>query len=74
MTSRTIPLLTVADLDTFPDDEGNRYELIGGELFVTSVPEISHQRILQKLAVKSWRVSESESGWHPRARRRRDLQ
>src|SRR3989454_12565817 len=51
MTSRIVPLLTVADLDAFPEGDGNRYELIGGELFVTSAPEISHQRILQKLAV-----------------------
>lgn len=51
MASRIEPLLTVADLDTYPDD-GNRYELIGGELFVSSAPGISHQRVLQNLQVE----------------------
>lgn len=49
MTSRIVPLLTVADLDAFPEDDGNRYELIGGELFVSRAPGIPHQRVLQNL-------------------------
>jgi Uma2 family endonuclease len=49
MTSRIEPLLTVADLDAFPDDDGNRYELIGGELFVSRAPGIPHQRVLLNL-------------------------
>ena len=28
MASRIEPLLTVADIDAFPEDDGNRYELI----------------------------------------------
>jgi Uma2 family endonuclease len=51
MASRIEPLLTVADLDAYPDDDGNRYELIGGELFVSCAPGISHQRVLQNLQV-----------------------
>lgn len=43
MTSRIEPLLTVADLETFPDDDGNRYELIEGELFVSTSPGLTHQ-------------------------------
>ena len=49
MASTIEPLLTIADLDVFPDDDGNRYELIGGELFVSHAPGISHQRVLLNL-------------------------
>lgn len=42
------PLLTVADLDCLPDD-GNRYELIEGELFVSSAAGLPHQRVLGRL-------------------------
>lgn len=52
MASRIEPLLTVADLDAYPDDDGNRYELIGGELFVSCAPGISHQRVLHNLQVE----------------------
>ena len=45
------PLLTVADLDAFPDDDVNRYELIGGELFVSRAPGIPHQRVLLNLEI-----------------------
>lgn len=43
MTSRIEPLLTVADLEAFPDDDGNRYEVIEGELFVSCSPGLTHQ-------------------------------
>src|SRR5437660_10119384 len=48
MAARIEPLLTVADLDACPDDS-NRYELIGGELFVSRAPGISHQRVVLNL-------------------------
>lgn len=48
MAARIEPILTVADLDACPDDS-NRYELIGGELFVSRVPGIPHQRVLSNL-------------------------
>ena len=45
MSAKIEPLLTIADLDAMPDD-GNRYELFKGELFVSRAPSLSHQRIL----------------------------
>jgi Uma2 family endonuclease len=48
MAARIEPLLTVAELDACPDD-GNRYELIEGELFVSRAPGIPHQRVLNNL-------------------------
>lgn len=38
------PLLTIADLELMPDD-GNRYELLQGELVVARAPRLTHQRI-----------------------------
>lgn len=35
---------TIADLDALPD-KGDRYELIGGELFVTRAPHWEHQDV-----------------------------
>lgn len=48
MTKQLGPLLTVADLDVLPDD-GNCYELIEGELFVSRAPSILHQSIARNL-------------------------
>src|SRR5918911_583783 len=50
MASTVEPLLTIADLDLTPDD-GNRYELFNGELYVSRPPSLSHQRILVNLIV-----------------------
>lgn len=43
MAANLEPLLTIADLDSLPED-GNRYELIEGELFVSRAPSLIHQR------------------------------
>ena len=48
----TIPVenwFTADDLDTLPDD-GNRYELLDGELLVTPSPRLRHQAVSGELA------------------------
>jgi Uma2 family endonuclease len=44
-------LITVADLEKYPDDDGNRYELIEGELYVSTALGLPHQFVLQNLQV-----------------------
>ena len=48
MSAKIEPVLTVADLESLPDD-GNRYELFEGELIVSRAPSLSHQRVLGNL-------------------------
>lgn len=45
----TLPLFTVADLESFPDD-GNRYELLNGVLLVTPQAGLPHQSVAMRLA------------------------
>jgi len=49
MASNIKHLMTVADLDALPDDDGNNYELIEGELFVSYSHDIPHQLILHNV-------------------------
>ena len=44
----TAPRYTVYDLDAFPDD-GNRYELLDGQLLVTPSPIQAHQIVANRL-------------------------
>lgn len=44
MTTHISPLVTVDDLDLMPDD-GNRYEVIEGEIFMSRAPGLTHQLI-----------------------------
>lgn len=44
----TLPKMTSADLELLPDD-GNRYELIAGELYVSHQPSWKHQYICGRL-------------------------
>ena len=44
MATRIEPLMTVDDLDAMPED-GNRYEVIEGELFVSRAPGLPHQLV-----------------------------
>jgi Uma2 family endonuclease len=39
-------LLTVADLDLMPED-GNRYEIIEGDIFMSRAPSFQHQLVVQ---------------------------
>jgi Uma2 family endonuclease len=43
---------TVADLEALPYDEWHRYELIGGELFVTTAPHFGHQGACAEVIVE----------------------
>jgi Uma2 family endonuclease len=45
----TLRRFTVDELDAFPDD-GNRYELLDGVLFVTPSPGLPHQMVATNLA------------------------
>jgi Uma2 family endonuclease len=53
--------LTYADLERTPDD-GNRYELIDGELFVTPPPDVEHQWAVMVLAARLFNYAEQHGG------------
>jgi Uma2 family endonuclease len=48
MAANLEPILTIADLEAMPED-GNRYELIEGELFVSRAPSLIHQEAVTNL-------------------------
>lgn len=48
MPTTVLPLLTVADLDALPEDD-KKYELIGGELYVSRAPHIHHQLVVSNI-------------------------
>jgi Uma2 family endonuclease len=50
MSTQIEPLLTIDDVDAMPED-GNRYEVIEGELFVSRAPGLTHQDVSLNLAV-----------------------
>jgi len=50
MSTQIEPLLTIADLDAMPDD-GQRYENIEGELFVSCAPGLTHQNVSVNLSI-----------------------
>ncbi|MBL8151715.1 MAG: Uma2 family endonuclease [Blastocatellia bacterium] len=53
MVANIHPILTVDVLDAMPED-GNRYELIEGEIFVSRAPGLTHQRIMGNLFATLW--------------------
>ena len=50
MAARIEPLMTVEDLEAMPED-GNRYEVIEGELFVSCAPGLPHQLIATNIVL-----------------------
>ena len=50
MTTKIEPLMTIEDLEAMPDD-GNRYEIIEGELFVSRSPGLTHQIVSDNIVV-----------------------
>lgn len=50
--------LTADDLEAFPED-GNRYEIIDGELIVSAAPSRMHQRVLLRLVLVMAEYAES---------------
>lgn len=50
-------VLTREDLDAMPDD-GRRYELLDGAIFVTPSPGFGHQDVVMRLAVKLFQAIE----------------
>jgi len=44
-----LKILTVADWEAMPHGDGNRYEIIEGERFVSRSPGLTHERVLWKL-------------------------
>ncbi len=60
---------TLAELHRLPDD-GNKYELVRGELFVTPTPSVTHETILVRLTdILALFVAANDLGkvFHPRA-------
>ncbi len=41
--------MTVTDLEAMPED-GNRYEVIEGELFVSCAPGLTHQQVSMNIS------------------------
>ncbi|HYV82930.1 MAG TPA: Uma2 family endonuclease [Pyrinomonadaceae bacterium] len=44
-----LKILTIADWEAMPHGDGNRYEIIEGERFVSRSPGLTHERVLFKL-------------------------
>lgn len=58
MTARIERLLTIADWEAMPHGDGNRYEIIEGELFVSCSPGLTHQIVATDLTVRIWNFLE----------------
>ena len=53
-------LLTIADWDAMPAEDGNRYEIIEGELFVSTSPGLTHQIVVTNLILLIGRFLETK--------------
>jgi Uma2 family endonuclease len=47
-----LKILTIADWDAMPYGDGNRYEIIEGELFVSCSPGLTHEIVLSNLILR----------------------
>jgi len=68
-TSSPLPersMWTVADLERLPDD-GNRYEILHGELLVTPMPTNNHQGVAVRLPANLYTWCRAHTGWTGRA-------
>jgi len=56
--------LTVSDMEGYPEGDGNRYELIEGELHVTTQPHFAHQIVSDAIliALSTWSEQNSQGG------------
>ncbi len=54
-----VPYYTVDEVLAFPDD-GNRYELVYGELLVSPAPRLRHQRVVNRLGIALYPYCERE--------------
>ena len=59
MSTKALRLLTITDWDAMPYRDGNRYEIIEGELFVSCSPGLTHERVLTKLILLIGRFLET---------------
>ena len=53
---------TSADLESFPENDGKRYEIIDGELYVSRQLHLQHQRVCFRIASKLQQSSEQVQG------------
>jgi len=55
-------LWTIADLEQLPDD-GNRYEILHGELLVTPLPSAGHQGVAARIFLPLATWCRAHTGW-----------
>jgi Uma2 family endonuclease len=58
----TYPRLTVSALEGYPEGDGNRYELIEGELHVTTQPSLEHQIVSDAVLMALYLWDEQNGG------------
>lgn len=54
--------LTYTDLEQFPEEDGRKYELIDGELFVTPAPLLPHGRVALRVGRRLLEYVEAHGG------------
>ncbi|MBV9209591.1 MAG: Uma2 family endonuclease [Acidobacteria bacterium] len=60
MSTTVLPLLTVSDLGALPED-GQKYELINGGLYVSRAPHIHHQLAISNILFAFWTYLKTDS-------------